>query len=131
MLALTALMGQDISRVMKLYQQAETLALVFMVDSTSSMGPHIAAVKSQITSIVQNMRLTNPQMKLHVGFIGYRDHSDKSRFEMLPLTTSIPMFEVHAPIRATNFSPFIFSFCVGLSLYCHCFGVRFGDPERE
>ena len=79
---------------MQMYQQAETLALVFMVDSTSSMGPHIVAVKTQISSIVQNMRATNPQMKLHVGFLGYRDHCDKRRFETLPLTSDIPEFQV-------------------------------------
>ena len=48
-------MEQDISRIMRLSEQAEILALVFMVDSTSSMGAHIAAVKTQINSIVQNM----------------------------------------------------------------------------
>jgi hypothetical protein len=128
MLALTALIWQDISRVMKLYQQAETLALVFMVDSTSSMGPHIAAVKSQITSIVQNMRLTNPQMKLHVGFIGYRDHCDKSRFETLPLTTSIPVFEVHAPIRATKLWPVYFLFLYGAFAMLSLFSRPFWRP---
>ncbi len=87
---------QDIARAIEMYQQAETLALVFMVDSTSSMGPHIAAVKTQITSIVQNMLLTNPQMRLHVGFIGYRDHSDERRFETLPLTSDIRQFQVDA-----------------------------------
>ena len=81
---------------MRMYHQAETIALLFVVDATSSMGKHISAVKTQITAIVEDMLVTNPQMKLHVGFVGYRDHSDSQRFEILPLSRDLGAFQVNA-----------------------------------
>ena len=85
---------------MRAYEQAEKLALLFLVDATGSMGPHIQAVKAQIGAIVADMRRTNPSMRLHLGFIGYRDHQDNAgnpdpkRFEELPFTNDIPSFQV-------------------------------------
>ena len=93
---------QEIAAAMRAYEQAERLALLFAVDATGSMGPHIQAVKAQITAIVADMRRTNPTMKLHLGFIGYRDHKDCAgrpearRFDVLSFTEDLAAFQVPA-----------------------------------
>jgi hypothetical protein len=85
---------------MRAYEQAERLALLFVVDATGSMGPHIQAVKAQITAIVAEMRKTNPAMRLHLGFLGYRDHTtnggvaEPRRFEELAFTDDVAAFKV-------------------------------------
>jgi hypothetical protein len=85
---------------MRAYEQAERLALLFLVDATGSMGPHIQAVKAQIAAIVADMRRTNPSMRLHLGFVGYRDHKgndgrpDPARFDELPFTDNVASFQV-------------------------------------
>ena len=81
---------------MRAYEQAEKLALLFLVDATGSMGPHIQAVKAQISAIVADMRRTNPSMQLHLAFIGYRDHCStaSNRFAELPFTADVASFQV-------------------------------------
>jgi hypothetical protein len=116
-----SLVLQEIAQAMRLYHKAETIALVFVVDATSSMGKHIKAVKTQISSIVEEMRTTNPQMKLHLGFIGYRDHSDASRFEVLPLSCDVSGFQVCSTPFCTTLTgtdPYVDNLCRNLYLQC-------------
>merc|ERR1719412_912959 len=67
------------------------------------MEPHIRVVKSQIHSIVQDMQARLPSMSLHLSFVGYRDHCDGVRFELLPFTTSVEEFQAFvSQVRATG-----------------------------
>merc|ERR1719310_471103 len=67
------------------------------------MSRHISAVKDQIHCIVQEMQSRLPNMQLRLSFLGYRDHGDEPRFELLPFTTSVEEFRAFvAGVRATG-----------------------------
>lgn len=92
---------EAITRIIDIYEQAERMNVCFLVDCTGSMGGHIRAVKSQITWIVHELRARLPSMRLHLAFVGYRDHCDKERLLSLPFTSSVSDFrDFLANIRA-------------------------------
>eukprot|EP00443_Scrippsiella_acuminata_P037234 CAMPEP_0115193286 /NCGR_PEP_ID=MMETSP0270-20121206/13474_1 /TAXON_ID=71861 /ORGANISM="Scrippsiella trochoidea, Strain CCMP3099" /LENGTH=632 /DNA_ID=CAMNT_0002606547 /DNA_START=54 /DNA_END=1949 /DNA_ORIENTATION=- len=92
-----------IGRVIEAYEQAERLNVCFVVDCTGSMSRHIDAVKTQIRWIVHELRARLPSMQLHLAFVGYRDHCDACRVEVLPFTRSVDEFrDFVAGMRATG-----------------------------
>eukprot|EP00927_Polykrikos_kofoidii_P000222 TRINITY_DN10091_c0_g1_i2.p1 TRINITY_DN10091_c0_g1~~TRINITY_DN10091_c0_g1_i2.p1 ORF type:complete len:988 (-),score=138.44 TRINITY_DN10091_c0_g1_i2:73-3036(-) len=92
-----------INRILDVYEQAERLNVCFLVDSTGSMGKHIRAVKDQINYIVHELRARLPSMRLHLAFVGYRDHCDAVRIEEFPFSSSVDDFKNFvAAIRATG-----------------------------
>eukprot|EP00929_Paragymnodinium_shiwhaense_P110809 TRINITY_DN7806_c0_g1_i1.p1 TRINITY_DN7806_c0_g1~~TRINITY_DN7806_c0_g1_i1.p1 ORF type:complete len:915 (-),score=234.25 TRINITY_DN7806_c0_g1_i1:369-3113(-) len=92
---------RQINRIVEIYERAERLNACFVVDCTGSMSGHIRAVKDQIRGIVQEMQRQLPTLQLRLSFVGYRDHGDEVRFELLPFTTCVEEFEAFvAEIRA-------------------------------
>jgi hypothetical protein len=68
--------------------------LCFVLDCTGSMDEHIAAAKDCILQVVEYMERTNPNIKLWVGFCGYRDHYDGSdRLQIFDFTNSYSLFK--------------------------------------
>eukprot|EP00746_Dinoflagellata_sp_MGD_P002635 gnl/MRDRNA2_/MRDRNA2_105160_c0_seq1.p1 gnl/MRDRNA2_/MRDRNA2_105160_c0~~gnl/MRDRNA2_/MRDRNA2_105160_c0_seq1.p1 ORF type:complete len:1066 (+),score=191.69 gnl/MRDRNA2_/MRDRNA2_105160_c0_seq1:78-3275(+) len=93
----------QIQRIIEVYEQAERLNACFVVDCTGSMSSHIRAVKDQIHGIVNEMQARLPSMRLHLAFVGYRDHGDAVRYELLPFTTSVDEFKAFvSQVRATG-----------------------------
>ena len=85
---------KEIRSALIVYEKAEKVNLLFMMDATGSMASHIAAVKTQIQEIVENMRRSHAGIQLHVGFLAYRDHCDDGkRFEIQPFTKDINQFQ--------------------------------------
>lgn len=77
----------------KVIEYTCSLDLIFCVDCTKTMGIYIQHVTSFISEFVQNLKEMNPNIKLRVGFVGYRDHCDKNhRIESCPFTTDISKF---------------------------------------
>lgn len=66
--ALAALVGFSVSAVSA---QTNQLDVVFVVDTTGSMGGYIAGVKSNITTIISTIAATTPDYQ--VGVVGYGD----------------------------------------------------------
>lgn len=62
--------------------------LCFVLDCTGSMGSYIAAAKDCIQQVVEHMERTNPNIKLWIGFCGYRDHCDSNRLQIFDFTDS-------------------------------------------
>ena len=57
------------------------------------MGVYIQHIKPFISEFVLNLQSMNPNIKLRVAFVGYRDHCDKThRIESCPFTTNISKF---------------------------------------
>ncbi|CAB5385036.1 unnamed protein product [Rhizophagus irregularis] len=68
--------------------------LCFVLDCTGSMTKYINAAKNCILQVVRHMENTNPNIKLWVGFCGYRDHCDNSdRIQILDFTDSYSKFK--------------------------------------
>ncbi|GBB92415.1 hypothetical protein RclHR1_00200048 [Rhizophagus clarus] len=57
--------------------------LCFVLDCTGSMGDYIVAAKDCIQQVVEHMERTNPNIKLWIGFCGYRDHCDPNRLQIM------------------------------------------------
>jgi Alpha-kinase family len=83
-----------IEQALQAVEKADKINLAFLFDATESMRPHINDVKLQMSSIVQKVLNTSPNVKLQVAFVAYRDHACGSRrFSIQPFTASIPVFE--------------------------------------
>jgi hypothetical protein len=80
-------------QALNIVEQADALNLGFLFDATSSMQPHIDAVKAQISSIASKVISTSPSVNLQVAFVAYRDHCDTKCFELHPFSTDISAFE--------------------------------------
>ncbi|MFC1697418.1 VWA domain-containing protein [Nanoarchaeota archaeon] len=55
------------------------LDIVFLIDSTGSMGDEIREVKTHLVKIIKEVRDGNPTPDLRVGIVAYRDHSDEQK----------------------------------------------------
>ena len=67
---------RHVTAVLRDIVKSEQVDLAFVIDATYSMDPHIAAVKGQVDTVVQRVRSTNPQLKLRVACVAYRDLCD-------------------------------------------------------
>lgn len=103
---LVAERAKEIALEMRVYEKAEKVNLLFMVDSTGSMAGHIDAVKTQVRDIVSNLHSSHPELQMYVGFLAYRDHCDEKsgqRFEVLSFTQNLSSFESFVgSLRATG-----------------------------
>lgn len=89
-----AIKEKEIRSVVRAVCAAESVDLAFIVDCTSSMRPHIAAVKNSIKDIVQQIRRTNGNLNIRVSMVGYRDFCDgPNQFTVLDFVSSIDDFE--------------------------------------
>jgi len=66
---LTASTSIDVRAAVNMIARAQEVALCFVVDTTSSMDPCIAAVKDQITAIVTNLESSNCRLT-GLAFVG-------------------------------------------------------------
>lgn len=82
-----------VKSVVKAVRDAEGVDLAFVVDSTGSMGPHIAAVKNSIRGIAADIKQTNQDLKLRLALIAYRDIDvNPGRVEVFDFVSNIDAF---------------------------------------
>ncbi|GBB99217.1 hypothetical protein RclHR1_03450012 [Rhizophagus clarus] len=67
-----------ISKTLNNIELSMKVDLCFVLDCSGSMKPHIAAAKDCILQVSNYIKHTNPNIKLRVGFCGYRDHTNGS-----------------------------------------------------
>ena len=65
------------------------MELVFVIDTTGSMGGLIAGAKSKIWSIVNEIVAAKPQPEIRIGFVVYRDIKDAYVTQVHPLTDDL------------------------------------------
>ena len=82
----------EVKDMMDRIKDSEKTDMVFMVDATGSMGGAIEAVKSQITKIATDVQRTNPNLKLRVAFVGYRDELERTSNTSFDFTDSLESF---------------------------------------
>jgi hypothetical protein len=85
--------ARDIRAALHYVHDAEAVDLAFLLDCTGSMGRYIEAAKKSIKEIVARVKHTNPDLKLRIAVVGYRDLTDRNPFEVLDFTSSIQQFE--------------------------------------
>lgn len=69
--------------------RAAQMEIVFVVDTTGSMGGLIAGAKKKIWSIVNEIVMAKPQPTIKIGFVAYRDKGDDYVTQVHPLTADL------------------------------------------
>jgi uncharacterized protein YegL len=67
----------------------KTLEMVFVLDTTGSMGGLIDGAKQRIWGIVNEVMQTPAKPSVRVGLVAYRDHDDQYVTQVLPLTNDL------------------------------------------
>ncbi|MFL6335255.1 MAG: vWA domain-containing protein [Pyrinomonadaceae bacterium] len=67
----------------------KTLEMVFVLDTTGSMGGLIDGAKQRIWGIVNDVMQTPAKPNVRVGLVAYRDHGDSYVTQVLPLTNDL------------------------------------------
>jgi len=89
-------MSKQIKKIEKILSDTDKSSIhefdiVFLIDSTASMGPYIEAAKSESKNISKILRNTYPEMNFQYGYIFYRDPIDSKEdiHEMINLTDQV------------------------------------------
>ena len=67
----------------------KTLEMVFVLDTTGSMGGLIDGAKQRIWGIINEVMQTPAKPSVRVGLVAYRDHGDSYVTQVLPLTNDL------------------------------------------
>ncbi len=62
------------------------LDLVFLVDATGSMGPHISEVRTRLLELIEELRGSPLCRSLRLGVVSYRDHAPQERTYLTRVT---------------------------------------------
>lgn len=79
-------------------QGEATIDVVFVLDTTGSMGGLIDAAKRKIWSIANTMATATPRPTIRIGLVGYRDRGDAYVTTITPLTEDLD--RVYADLMA-------------------------------
>src|ERR1044071_3298776 len=66
-----------------------TMEMVFVLDTTGSMGGLLTGAKERIWGIVNEVMQTSKLSTVKVGLVAYRDHGDQYVTQVLPLTNDL------------------------------------------
>ncbi len=69
--------------------------LVFVLDTTGSMGGLIEAAKEKIWSIATTMARAQPAPEIRIGLVAYRDRGDQYVTQVFDLTTDLDSMYAH------------------------------------
>jgi Mg-chelatase subunit ChlD len=67
----------------------KTLEMVFVIDTTGSMGGLIEGAKQRVWGIINEVMRTPVHPAVRVGLVAYRDHGDQYVTQVLPLTNDL------------------------------------------
>lgn len=67
----------------------KTLEMVFVLDTTGSMGGLIDGAKQRVWGIINEVMQTPAHPSVRVGLVAYRDHGDSYVTQVLPLTNDL------------------------------------------
>jgi uncharacterized protein YegL len=67
----------------------KTLEMVFVLDTTGSMGGLIDGAKQRVWGIINEVMQTPSHPSVRVGLVAYRDHGDQYVTQILPVTNDL------------------------------------------
>jgi Mg-chelatase subunit ChlD len=88
-LARTPAAGQPQPPVLPEANDQKTLEMVFVIDTTGSMGGLIEGAKQRVWGIINEVMRTPAHPAVRVGLVAYRDHGDQYVTQVLPLTNDL------------------------------------------
>ena len=69
--------------------EAPALEMVFVIDTTGSMGGLIEGAKQRVWGIVNEVMQSKSHPAVSIGLVAYRDHGDQYVTQVLPLTNDL------------------------------------------
>ncbi|CAG8718887.1 9950_t:CDS:2 [Cetraspora pellucida] len=92
----------DASKAIINIQTSMNLDLCFVLDCTGSMSHYIEAAKEHILKVASFINSNNSNIKLWVGFCGYRDHYNHGdRLQIFDFTNSFEKFKMYITNKVT------------------------------
>jgi Mg-chelatase subunit ChlD len=73
----------------ELADNSQALEMVFVLDTTGSMGGLIEGAKQRIWGIVNEVMQSSSHPSVKIGLVAYRDHGDEYVTQVLPLTEDL------------------------------------------
>src|ERR1041384_2917354 len=73
----------------ELSSNGPTMEMVFVLDTTGSMGGLLSGAKQRIWGIVNDVMQTSSHPSVKVGLVAYRDRGDRYITQVLPLTEDL------------------------------------------
>ncbi|KAK4444772.1 hypothetical protein QBC34DRAFT_414616 [Podospora aff. communis PSN243] len=72
-----------------LFKEACSTDLLFLIDTTGSMGAYIEAAKKQVRDIVADIKEAFfNEADVQIAVVGYKDHGDSNKYQFLDFTSS-------------------------------------------
>lgn len=81
--------GKDVSKIKDMDMERQNVEVVFVLDTTGSMGGLIAAAKEKIWSIANTLATAKPAPNIKMGLVGYRDRGDDYVTKIIDLTDDL------------------------------------------
>ena len=81
--------GQPSIEPVELSETSATLEMVFVLDTTGSMGGLLEGAKQRIWGIVNEVMQSSSQHSVRIGLVAYRDRGDQYVTQVLPLTDDL------------------------------------------
>ena len=78
------------------------LELMFVVDTTGSMGDELEYLKSEIKDVVDRVKLANPQLDISIALLFYRDKGDEYVTRYFDFTTEIEVQKQNISRQSAN-----------------------------
>ncbi len=79
----------DVPTTHQQFNQRPKVEVVFVLDTTGSMGGLIEAAKEKIWSIASNMASAQPAPEIKIGLVAYRDRGDEYVTRVVDLSTDL------------------------------------------
>ncbi|EGG13687.1 hypothetical protein DFA_11448 [Cavenderia fasciculata] len=89
------------NKIRMLKSKSPRVQLCILMDVTGSMKPWIDQAKCKMVDLATGLSSAHTGIQLEVSFIGYRDLTDATRFEVIPFTTDMASLQISlTPIEA-------------------------------
>jgi len=85
---------ESLDTVSRWVASPSAIDLNLLIDTTGSMGDEISFLKSEIESIVEEVKETNPSLPIRFSFVAYKDREDSYLTKIQNFVTDILNFKI-------------------------------------
>ena len=79
-----------------------SLDVMFVIDTTGSMGDELAYVNKELESIVTHVKETHKGIKIRFSLVVYKDQGDEYVANAYPFTSSLDIMQMHIASQKAN-----------------------------
>ncbi len=83
-------------------QKVEKIELMFVIDTTGSMGDEISYLKAEIDDVIGRVKAANPNAEILLALMFYRDQGDDYVTRYFDFTTDISAQKIQLALQSAN-----------------------------